>query len=81
MPAKISDNALVVLKGRYLKKDAEGNVIETPDEMFRRVAKNLAQAGRLCDPNADISATEEEFYNVMADLFFLPEVPADVKKV
>jgi len=57
VPARISDNALIVLKGRYLKKDAEGNVIETPDEMFRRVAKNLAQADRLYDPNADVSAT------------------------
>ena len=75
MPARISDNALIVLKGRYLKKDAEGNVIETPDEMFRRVAKNLAQADRLYDPNADVSATEEEFYNLMADFLFLPNSP------
>lgn len=43
MPETISDNALVVLRGRYLKKDIEGNVIETPDGMFRRVARNLAQ--------------------------------------
>jgi len=75
MPAKISDNALVVLKGRYLKKDLEGNVIETPDEMFRRVAKNLAQADRLYDPKADIPASEEEFYNIMSDLLFLPNSP------
>lgn len=75
MPAKISDNALVVLKGRYLKKDLEGNVIETPDEMFRRVAKNLAQAERLYDPKADISASEEEFYEIMSDLLFLPNSP------
>ena len=75
MPAKISDNALVVLNGRYLKKDLEGNVIETPDEMFRRVAKNLAQADRLYDPKADIPASEEEFYNIMSDLLFLPNSP------
>ncbi|MDO8446023.1 MAG: adenosylcobalamin-dependent ribonucleoside-diphosphate reductase [Deltaproteobacteria bacterium] len=75
MPAKISDNALVVLKGRYLKKDLEGNVIETPDEMFRRVARNLAQADRLYDPKADIPASEEEFYKIMSDLLFLPNSP------
>lgn len=75
MPAKISDNALVVLRGRYLKKDLEGNVIETPDEMFRRVAKNLAQADRLYDPKADIAASEEEFYYVMSELLFLPNSP------
>jgi len=75
MRAIISNNALVVLNGRYLKKDAEGNVIETPDEMFRRVAKNLAQADRLYDSKADIYASEEEFYNVMSDLLFLPNSP------
>lgn len=75
MPAKISDNALVVLKGRYLKKDLEGNVVETPDEMFRRVAKNIAQADRLYDPNTDTAVAEDEFYNVMSELLFLPNSP------
>lgn len=75
MAAKLSDNALVVLNGRYLKKDPEGNVIERPDEMFRRVAKNLAQADRLYDPGAKISASEEEFYTLMSELLFLPNSP------
>jgi ribonucleoside-diphosphate reductase alpha chain len=75
MPAEISDNALVVLKGRYLKKDPEGNLTETPDEMFRRVARNLAQAEPLYDPNADLSETEEEFYHIMSELLFLPNSP------
>lgn len=75
MPAQISDNALVVLNGRYLKKDTEGNVTETPDEMFRRVARNLSQAGRLYDPKADLEASEEEFYEIMSELWFLPNSP------
>jgi len=43
-PAAISDNAAVVLEKRYLLKDESDRAIETPDEMFRRVAKALAQA-------------------------------------
>ena len=41
---RISPNALRVLKKRYLAKDENGKVIETPEGMFRRVAHNLAQA-------------------------------------
>ncbi|MEM3030976.1 MAG: ribonucleotide reductase N-terminal alpha domain-containing protein [Candidatus Micrarchaeia archaeon] len=72
---KLSINALKVLKERYLRRDSEGNVIETPDEMFRRVAKNIAQADRLSDENADLAAAEEEFYQAMANLEFLPNSP------
>ena len=41
---KLSDNARNVLKRRYLKKDSKGRVIETPKEMFRRVAHHIAKA-------------------------------------
>src|SRR5437762_12938811 len=43
---KLSENALRVLQKRYLKKDDKGHVIETPKELFARVAWNLAQAER-----------------------------------
>ena len=71
---KVSLNALRVLKERYLLKDDEGDVIETPDELFQRVAHNIAQA----DLNygvKDIKDTEEKFYNLMANLDFLPNSP------
>ena len=45
----LSENALRVLKKRYLEKDAQGQVIETPEKMFRRVAKAVASAEFLCD--------------------------------
>jgi len=68
----LTDNALTVLQKRYLKRDLEGNVVETPEDMFRRVARNLAQADRLYDPQANLDATSEEFYGLMTSLDFMP---------
>jgi ribonucleoside-diphosphate reductase alpha chain len=41
---ELSENARVVLERRYLAKDDAGNLIETPEELFRRVARNVAEA-------------------------------------
>ncbi len=71
----LSRNALAVLQRRYLAKDSEGKVMEAPKEMFRRVAHNLAQGDLFYDPNADVKATEEEFYQLMSSLDFLPNSP------
>jgi ribonucleoside-diphosphate reductase alpha chain len=73
---KLSENALRVLRKRYLKKDDTGQVIETPRELFARVAWNLAQAER--NYGADESRVEEtarRFYRIMANLDFLPNSP------
>ncbi len=69
------ENALVVLEKRYLLKDSQGQVIETPEEMFRRVAKHVASAELIYDPKADAAAWEEKFYQLMASLEFLPNSP------
>lgn len=71
----LTDNALRVLERRYLKKDKEGKVIETPEEMFRRVAGAIASAELIYDPEVDVQAREEEFYQLMANLEFLPNSP------
>jgi ribonucleoside-diphosphate reductase alpha chain len=71
----LSDNALRVLERRYLKKDAEGQVIETPEEMLRRVAQAIASAELNYDTKVDVKAREEEFYHLMANLEFLPNSP------
>jgi len=71
----LTGNALRVLERRYLKKDAKGQVIETPEEMFRRVAKTIASAELLYDAKADVKAREEEFYQLMTSLEFLPNSP------
>ncbi len=71
----LSQNALTVLEKRYLKKDSEGKVIETPEEMFRRVAKHIALAELIYNPKADVDSWEEKFYGLMASLEFLPNSP------
>ncbi|MCK5414269.1 MAG: ribonucleotide-diphosphate reductase subunit alpha, partial [Thermoplasmata archaeon] len=71
----LSENCMRVLKRRYLKRDTEGNVIETAEEMFQRVAQNIAQADLKYDPDADVLALEQEFYDFMTSLEFLPNSP------
>ncbi len=71
----LTENALRVLERRYLKKDKQGQVIETVEEMFHRVAQAIASAELTYDPEADAKAREEEFYQLMANLEFLPNSP------
>ncbi|MCK5589978.1 MAG: vitamin B12-dependent ribonucleotide reductase [Dehalococcoidales bacterium] len=72
---KLSQNALRVLEKRYLMKDKEGKVIETPRALFRRVVKHIAKAELIYDAKADVSFWEKIFYKVVADLEFLPNSP------
>lgn len=72
---KLTENALTVLKKRYLKKDEKGNPSESPEDMFERVASNIAEADKLYDQNASLSQTAEEFYNLMVSFDFMPNSP------
>ena len=73
---ELTDNARVVLQRRYLAKDREGNVLEDPDGMFRRVARNLSQSDlEYGATEAERQATEDAFYQVMRRLEFLPNSP------
>jgi len=72
---KLSDNALRLLEKRYLIKDEKGRVVETPQELFRRVARHIASAELVYDPSTDFSLLEEAFYQLMASLEFLPNSP------
>jgi len=71
----LTENALRVLERRYLKKDKQGQVIETPEEMFHRVAQTIASAELIYNPEANVKAREKEFYRVMVNLEFLPNSP------
>ncbi|MBI3753651.1 MAG: vitamin B12-dependent ribonucleotide reductase [Deltaproteobacteria bacterium] len=75
MPFALTENALVVLRRRYLKKDEKGNVIETAEEMFRRVSQNIAAAETIYNPGADAKKIENDFFEIMANLEFLPNSP------
>ncbi|HLF76600.1 MAG TPA: adenosylcobalamin-dependent ribonucleoside-diphosphate reductase [Dehalococcoidia bacterium] len=74
-PAQISRNALTVLKHRYLLKDASGNVVETADEMFRRVARSVASGEARYSGQGAVRLYEDRFYRAMASLDFLPNSP------
>ena len=73
--AALSDNARTVLEKRYLKKDENGKTIETPEEMFFRVAENIASAEKLFNPDISTDIWTEKFYSIMTDLDFLPNSP------
>ena len=70
---ELTDNALKVLNARYLLKDEKGGVVETPEQMFRRVARNVADAEKLY--NDDALYWENRFYDIMTSLKFLPNSP------
>jgi len=71
----LTENAITVLERRYLKRDREGKVLETPVDMFRRVADTLAAADRIFNEKADTVKLAEQFYKMMAGLEFLPNSP------
>lgn len=71
----LSENALKVLQSRYLRKSASGDFLETPDELFHRVADAVAQAELIYGSTAEVKYWENEFYQLMSNLLFLPNSP------
>ncbi len=63
----LTDNAIQILNDRYLLK---GEEIETPDQLFKRVAQHVARAEK-----KDRNLWTEKFYRIMAALEFLPNSP------
>lgn len=72
---KLTLNAVKVLERRYLLKDSEGRVMETPSEMFQRVASNIAEAELNYGKEEDVEKWSREFYELMRSLIFLPNSP------
>lgn len=71
----LTPQAKLVLEKRYLKKNEKGEVIETPFEMFERVARVISNVDRFYNKDVDIEKTYENFLNVMINLEFLPNSP------
>jgi ribonucleoside-diphosphate reductase alpha chain len=73
----LSENARRVLRRRYLKKSRKGKVIETPEQMFRRVASHIAKAEKKYGDKSSgqVDKWEEIFYEMMTDAKFLPNSP------
>ena len=71
----LSPNALYVLEKRYLLKNEKREVVESPEQLFRRVARNVASADAIYNPGQDFAHREEQFYQAMANLEFLPNSP------
>ncbi len=71
----ITENALRVLRARYLRRNSLGQVIETPQQMFERVARAVSEAELLHGTAADARHWEERFHRMLSDLDFLPNSP------
>ncbi len=73
---RLSENALRVLERRYLKKDDNGRVIESAEEMFMRVAGHIARAEeRFGASEEKVKEMEAVFYKLMTEFKFLPNSP------
>jgi len=72
---ELTVNSLKVLERRYLKKSDDGKPIESPKDMFWRVAWTIAQVDSRYDPEADVLRMAKEFYVMMAGMEFLPNSP------
>ena len=76
MSLKLSQNSLKVLERRYLKKNTEGEVVETPEELFRRVARAIAEAEKLYGAEEkEVAGVADSFCRAMTALEFLPNSP------
>ncbi|HBZ55654.1 MAG TPA: adenosylcobalamin-dependent ribonucleoside-diphosphate reductase, partial [Syntrophobacteraceae bacterium] len=74
-PVELTPNALLVLQKRYLKKNDKGEAVESPEELFWRVARALALADVQYDESAAVEETAQKFYRLMTSLDFIPNSP------
>ncbi len=73
---KLTSNAIKVLAARYLRKNEQGEPIETPEALFLRVARSIAEVeSRYSSDPEMVRSYTEQFYNFMADGRFMPNSP------
>jgi ribonucleoside-diphosphate reductase alpha chain len=73
--SELGVNTIQVLQRRYLLRNEKDQIIETPTDLFRRVAKAIALAELNYGPKVDIKKIEDEFFRAMSNLEFLPNTP------
>ncbi|QGA80397.1 adenosylcobalamin-dependent ribonucleoside-diphosphate reductase [Candidatus Nanohalobium constans] len=72
---RLTENAYQrILPSRYLLKNEEGETVEEPEELFERVAKNVAQPDKEYD-DIDFEESWQEFFDLMSNLAFMPNSP------
>ena len=71
----LSDNALVVLKKRYLRKNENNEPVESPEELFRRVARAIAEGDAPFEGPEKVEETARKFHRLMTSLDFIPNSP------
>lgn len=71
----LSHNAIKVLESRYLLKNSDGSIVETPEQLFKRVAHHIANAEHLLNNSEQQLHWEKEFFTIMSRLEFLPNSP------
>ena len=69
--SQLSDNAVEILKKRYLRKDDQGNLVETPEALFNRIANAIARG----EPEEKREEWEGRYYELLSSLRFLPNSP------
>ena len=72
----LSENAIKVLEKRYLKRDKDGNCTEKPADMFRRVARAIAEGDlKFGASQSDVDRLTERFYKAITSRYFMPNSP------
>lgn len=71
----LTENAKKILEERYLKRDKQGEVVESPQEMFHRVASTIAEVNEEYDDDREVEEERDEFYEALSNLDFIPNSP------
>lgn len=72
----LTENAIKVLEKRYLKRDKDGNCVETPADMFRRVADTIAAGDlKFGKSQEDVKILADRFYDAITNRYFMPNSP------
>ena len=72
---ELTENAVKVLERRYFARDEHGSVVETPEGLFHRVAKRIAEVDATYDPKTSTAEREAVYYGMLSRLEFLPNSP------